>query len=61
MEVPGPGVELELQLAPTAQPRQPLMQAASATYATDCGNDGYLTLCARPGIKPTSSQTMSGS
>ena len=40
MEVPGIGVELELQLRPTLQPQQQQqhIQATSRTYAAACGN-----------------------
>ena len=40
------------------QPWQPWIQATSATYATACSNAGSLTWRTRPGIKPTSSQTL---
>ena len=43
IEVPGPGVESELQLRSTMpQPWQHGIQAASATYATACSNAGSL-------------------
>ena len=36
MEVPGLGVKLELQLRPTPQPWQHLIQATSVTYSKVC-------------------------
>ena len=42
MEVPKPGVKLELQLKPTAQPGQHWIRVASSTYTTVCGNAGSL-------------------
>ena len=43
MEVPGPGVEVELQLKPLSQPQQQWIQAAPATYTAACGNTRSLT------------------
>ena len=37
------------------QPQQCRIQALSATYTTNHGNDGSITYWARPGIEPTSS------
>ena len=56
IEIPGLGVELELQLAPMPQPWQHWVRAASATYTTAFGNPGSLTHWARPGIECASSQ-----
>ena len=58
-EVPGLGVESELQLRqPTLQPQPRWIQTASATYTAACGNAGSLTHWVRPGVKPTSSWTL---
>ena len=43
---------------PMPWPQKHRIQATSATYATTCGNDKSLTHWGRPGIKPTSSQTL---
>ena len=56
MEVPRPGVELELQLQPMPQLWQHLIHAVSVTCATACDNAASLIHRVRPGIKPTSSQ-----
>ena len=56
MEIPGPGVEWELQLRPTPQPWQHQIQATSVAYAAACGNAESLTHWARPEIEPASSQ-----
>ena len=56
MEVPRPGVKLELQLRPMLQPQQHQMWTTSETYAAAWASPGSLTHWARPGIKPTSSQ-----
>ena len=58
MEVQGPGVKSELHLGPPPQPQQHQIQATSVTYAIAYNNTGSLTHGARPGIEPTSSQTM---
>ena len=52
VEVPRLGVESELAGLPHK------IQAASATHTTAHGNAGSLTRWARPGIRPTSSQTL---
>ena len=51
-------VESELSCWPTPQPQQHQTQATSVTYTTAHGNTGSLTHRVRPGIKPTSSQTL---
>ena len=51
MEIPGLGVELELQLQPVPHLGQPGILATSATYTAACSNAGPLTHRARPGIK----------
>ena len=43
MEIPGPGIESELQLRPIAQPQQGWIRAASETCAAAHGNAGSLT------------------
>ena len=55
LEVPRPGVKLELQQRPTPQPSQFWIQGESATYVTDGSNAGSLTHQVRPGIEPASS------
>ena len=55
MEVPGQGIESELQLWPTLQSWQHWIWAASSTNASAYA--GSLTCWGRPGIEPTSSQT----
>ena len=55
MEVPRPGVELELQLRPTPQPWKHQIGATFTTYTTTHGNTRSLTHWARPGIKLASS------
>ena len=52
-EVPGLGVESELQLRPTPQQQQCRIQATSGTYAAACGNMGSITHCTRPRTEPT--------
>ena len=63
MEVPRPGVELELQLPAytrvKSEPHPPVyttaIWATSVTYTTVCVNDRSLTHWVRPGIKSSSS------
>ena len=55
MEVPGPGVESELQLRPTSSHSNNWIWAASVTYTEACGNTPSLTHWERPEIEPTSS------
>ena len=43
MEVPGLGVESELQLRPMPQPQQHQIQVASVTYTAACGRTVSLT------------------
>ena len=43
MEVPGPGVESELQLKPTSKPQQHQIRPASAINATAYSNASSLT------------------
>ena len=57
MEVPGLGVESELQLRNIPQPQELRIQAPSMTYPAACGNARSLTHWTSPGIKPASSQT----
>ena len=45
---------------PLPQPRPPQIQAPSVTYTIAHGNAGYLTHCAEPGIRPTSSWILVG-
>ena len=56
MEIPQPGVKLELQVRPTPQPWQHQIWAPSASYAAVCGNTRSSTHWARSGIKPASSE-----
>ena len=56
MEVPGPGVKLELQLRPIPQPWQHQFQAVSATCAATCSDTRSLIHWVRPGIQLVSSQ-----
>ena len=58
MGVPGLGVESELQLWPTPQPRQYQIWAASVTYTAACSNNESLIQWARPGIEPASSWSL---
>ena len=58
MEVPRPGVEVELQLRPIPQPQQHQTRVTSVTCATACSNTGSLIHWVRPGIKPASSRTL---
>ena len=61
MEVPELGVKSELlSCQPTTQPQQQWIWAASANYATTCGNAGSLTHWVKPGIEPTSSWILCG-
>ena len=55
MEVPGLGVESELQLLAMPQPQQLRIWAASVTYTTVHGNAGSLIHWARLGVEPASS------
>ena len=56
MEIPRPGVKLQLQLWPTPQPWQHRIQATFVTCAAACSNTRSLTPWVRPGIELTSSQ-----
>ena len=58
LEVPGLGVESELQLQPAPQWWQYWIPSASATYAASCGNAISLNHWVRLGIKPASSWTL---
>ena len=55
MEVPGLGLESELQLRSMPQPQQHQIQAAFMIYASACDNTGFLIHWVRPGIEPASS------
>ena len=54
------GSKSELQPKSTPRPWQHLIQAISVTYTAAWGNNRSLTQWARPGIKPTSSETTVG-
>ena len=43
MEVPGPGVESELQLPAYATDMEHWIRAATVTYTSACGNAEFLT------------------
>ena len=58
MEVPGLGIESELQLQAMPQPQQHRVSTTSATYAAACSNALSLTHWAKPGIEPMSSWTL---
>ena len=50
MEVPRPGIELELHLRPTSQPWQHQIRATFVISTAACSNARSLTHTARPGI-----------
>ena len=56
MEVPRPGVELELQPPAYTTAQQHQIWATSVTHAADCSNARSLIQWARTGIQPLSSQ-----
>ena len=58
MEVPGLGVELEVQLKPMPQLQQCQIRAAAATYTIACHNARSLTHWVRLGIGSASSQIL---
>ena len=58
MEIPGLGVELELQLPASATAQQCQMRATSAICTAVCGNTGSWTHWLRPGIEHASSRTL---
>ena len=51
VEIPGPGVEMELQLWSIQQPQQCQILAASEKYTTACGNARSLTHWAKAEIE----------
>ena len=55
MEVPRPGVKLELQLPAYATATATATPDLSCVCAAVCGNAGFLAHGAGPGIKPASS------
>ena len=60
MEVPGLGVELQLQQRPIPQSQQDRIWATSSTYTTAYSNARPLINWARSGIEYTFSQTLVG-
>ena len=58
MEVPGLGVESELQLRPNQQRQQCQIQAELVAFITACSNARSLTHWAKPGIEPAFSWTL---
>ena len=51
-------LEVELEMQPTSQPQQCMIQAPSVTYTTACGNTRSLTHRERTGIEAASSRTL---
>ena len=58
MEVPGLGVELELELLAYTTATATWIQATSSNYTAACSDAGSLTHRASPGIEPESSWTL---